>query len=173
MSAESTRLNDIYQKVLSEKLTTEAEIQTLKAKEDTLRQVVRRETGEARSLTESEPQLAELSLQLKAAEESYQLINEAYEEARLGESKTGSEVTLQNKALVPSEPARPIKILHVGVTFVLSLVLSIGFAFMFDYFDSTVREIGQVERLFDAPVFATIPTVQNPALPGGGNILEP
>jgi uncharacterized protein involved in exopolysaccharide biosynthesis len=173
VSAESTRLNDIYQKVLSEKLGTDAEIQTLKAKQQTLRQVVSRETGVARTLTESEPQFAELALQLKAAEESYELINEAFEEARLGESKTASEVTLQDKALVPSEPARPIKILHVGVTFFLTLVLSVGFAFIFDFFDSTVREIDQVERLLDAPVFATIPAVPDSALPGSKNLLEP
>jgi uncharacterized protein involved in exopolysaccharide biosynthesis len=173
VSAESTRLNDIYQKVLSDKLSTDAEIQTLKAKEQTLRQVVSRETGVARTLTESEPHFAQLALQLKAAEESYELINEAYEEARLGEAKTASEVTLQDKALVPSEPARPIKILHVGTTFFLSLVLSVGFAFMFDFFDSTVREIDQVERLFGAPVFATIPAVPNSALPGSKNLLEP
>jgi uncharacterized protein involved in exopolysaccharide biosynthesis len=165
ISAESTRLNDIYQTILTEKLSTEAEIQTLIAKERTLRQVVSRETGLARALTESEPQLAEMALQLRSAEQSYELINEAYEEARLGESKTASEVTLQDRALVPSEPARPIKILHVGTTFLLGLVLSVGFAFMLDFFDSTLREIEQVERLFEVPVFATIPAVPDAALP--------
>ena len=115
--------------------------------------------------------MSALALQLKAAEESYQLINEAYEEARLGESKTASDLILQDKALVPSEPARPIKILHVGTTFVLSLVLSIGFAFMFDFFDSTLRDIDQVERLFDVPVFATIPAVQNVELPRNKKLL--
>ena len=173
VSAESNRLNDIYQKVLTDKLSTDANIQTLKAKEQTLRQVVSRETAEARALTESEPELSELALQLKAAEHSYELINEAYEEALLGESKTASEVALQDKAMIPNEPARPIKILHVGTTFFLSLVLGIGFAFLFDFFDSTVRGINQVERLFEAPVFATIPAVPDSALPGSSNLLDP
>ena len=172
VSAESTRLNDIYEKVLSDKLSTDAEIQTLKAKEATLRGVVARQTDEAQKLTESEPRLSELALQLKAAEESYQLINETYEEALLGESKTASEVTLQEKALVPSVPARPIKVLHVGTTFLLSLLLSVGFAFLCDFFDSSVREISQVERLFEVPVIATIPTVPNSALPGTKNLLK-
>lgn len=161
VSSQSMRINDIYQKVLSEKLSTDAEIQTLKAKESALSEALSRETKRARSLTEKEPRLSELTMQLRAAEQSYELINEAYEEARLAESKAASEVAILHTALVPKAPAHPIKILHVGTTFVLSLLLSTGFVFFVNFFDSTLRDIEQVERIMELPVFATIPAVED------------
>lgn len=161
VSSQSVRVNDLYQSVLSQKLSNDAEIQTLKAKELALREALDREAAAAHKLTEKEPHLAELALKLKAAEQSYEMISSAYEEARLAEFKTASEVASLHPALVPTAPARPIKILYVGVTFVLSLLLSAGFVFFLNFFDSTLRDVSQVERIMQLPVFATIPAVKD------------
>lgn len=157
--SESMRLNDIYQKVLSEKLTLEAEMLAAREKDRALREVISQQRHELKSLTGKEPRLADLALRLETAEHSYQMINEAYEEARIAEARATNEVAVLHQALVPSAPARPIKILHVGTTTLLSLLLAVGFAFFLNFFDSTMRRIDQVERTLNLPVLATIPSV--------------
>ncbi len=159
VSSESMRVNDVYEKVLSEKLSTDAEIQSLVRKEQTLRRQIADETGAARALTEKEPRLSELSMQLQAAEKSYDEINQALEEARLAEARAANELVVLHEAMVPNAPARPIKILHVGTTLLLSVLLAIGFVYLYDYLDGTVHDSDQLEFLLERPVFATIPVV--------------
>ena len=173
VSAESTGVNEVYQKVLSEKLTAEAEIEALRAKRSALVLSIELERQRMRGLTEKEPRFGELTLRLQAAERSYELINEAYEEARIAESKAASELSILHDASVPAAPSRPIKILHVGVSAVLSLILAMGAVFLFDFFDSSVRTVDQVEGLLKVPVLATIPPMPQPPIsdeepPSGG-----
>lgn len=159
VSSESTRLNEIYQKLLSEELGTDAEIRSLEARAQALTAAIERERATLRSLTEKEPALGELTLQLAAAERSHQLINEAYEEARIAESRAASEVAVLHPALVPTAPARPIKIAHIGASAVLSLVLAVGAVLFLGFFDSSFRRVDQVERVLNLSVLATIPAV--------------
>lgn len=170
VSSESVRTNDIYQKLLSDRLATDAEIEAVTARIRAYDSSIGQETGLARALTSNEQRLGNLSLQLAGAERSYVLISEAYEEARIAESRAASEVSILHKAFVPRAPARPIKILHVGVSAGLSLVLAIGLAFLFNFFDTSIRRIDQVERVLNIPVLGTIPAVR-PVARGGGPLL--
>lgn len=160
--SESVRTSDIYQKLLGNRLATEAEIESLTARVRAYDNSIGQESSHARNLASKEQQLASLTLQLASAERSYVLIGEAYEEARIAESRAASEVSILHKALVPTAPARPIKILHVGVSAILSLLLAIGLTFLFDFFDNSIRSIDQVERILNVPVLGTIPAVQSP-----------
>ena len=157
VQSESVRTNDIYQKVLSDRLATDAEIEAVTARVRAYDRSIGQESGRAQDLAANEQYMANLILQLGAAERSFVLISEAYEEARISESRATSEVSILHKAFVPSAPARPIKILHVGVSAGLGLVLAIGLAFLFNYFDTSIRRIDQIERVLNIPVLATIP----------------
>jgi len=166
VSSESVQVNDIYQKVLGDKLANDAEIATLSARAGSLVATIQKETATAQRLMRNEPRLNELAYQLKSAEDTYQLLHETYEEARLAESKASPELIILSDAIVPRAPARPIKILHVATSFVLSLVLAIGFCFFLDAFDSSLRTIEQAEETLGVPVFATIPALSAGQSPG-------
>lgn len=159
VSSESVRANEIYRKLLSDRLATDAEIASVRARLSAYDGSIGREQIAAQNLTSKEQQFADLTLQLEGAERSYVLINEAYEEARIAESRSVSEMSILHQAFVPSAPARPIKILHVGVTAGLSLVLAVGLVFFLNFFDTSIRRIDQVERVLNIPVLATIPKV--------------
>jgi succinoglycan biosynthesis transport protein ExoP len=160
VSSESTRINDVYQKLLSDRLAADAEILSLQAKEKALSAALEREREAVGRLTAREPALGALTLQIEAAGRSHQLINEAYEEARLAEFRAASGVAVLHPALVPTAPARPIKIVHVGVSAALSLALAVGAVFFVGFFDSSLKRVEQVERVLDLPVLATIPAVR-------------
>jgi len=163
VSSESTRISEIHQQLQADLLGVTSQIEALRAKQQELSTTIGRETAVARKLIENEPGVGQLKLRLAAAERSYQLINEAYEEARLAESKTLSEVKLPSPALVPAEPVRPIKIVHILVTLLLSLALAVGAVFLGSYFDSKIYDIADAERSLGMPVLATIPAAEDPA----------
>jgi uncharacterized protein involved in exopolysaccharide biosynthesis len=158
--SESVRSNDIWQKLLGERLATDAEIEALTARINAYGGSIGQESGLARELTSNEQRLGDLTLRLAGAERSYVLLSEAFEEARIAESRAASEVSILHSALPPRAPARPIKVLHVGVSTGLSLVLGIGLAFLFNFFDTSLRSINQVERALNLPVLGTIPAVR-------------
>lgn len=159
VSSESVRANEIYRKLLTDRLATDTEIASVTARLRAYTSSIGQEELATQNLTSKERRFADLTLQLEGAEKSYVLIGEAYEEARIAESRTVSEMSILHKALAPSAPARPIKILHVGVTAALSVVLGIGLVFFLNFFDTSIRRIDQVERVLNLPVLATIPQV--------------
>lgn len=170
VSSESVRTNDIYQKLLGNRLSTDAEIEAVTARIKAYNGSIAEETGRARDLASREQPLANMLLQLASAERSYVLISEAYEEARIGGSRASNEIAILHRAFVPQAPARPIKIYHVAVSAGLSLVLAIGLAFLFDFFDTSIRRIDQVQRVLHLPVLATIPALE-PGTPRGTLII--
>jgi uncharacterized protein involved in exopolysaccharide biosynthesis len=161
VSSESTRASDIYQKLLADRLATDADIESLTARHGAYDRSIVQETAGAHSLSSKEKELTDLTVQLMASERSYLLINEALEEARIAESRVTSDVAILHSAAVPRAPVRPNKILHVSVSAVLSLVLGIGLVFVVGFFDTSIRRIDQVERIFQVPVLATIPAVRS------------
>jgi len=155
--SESTRMNDLHQKLESDLLSVRADIEATGAKERSLAQTLERETSLTRKLVDNQPNIEQVKLKLAAAEASFKLINEAYEGARLAESRTVSEISIPNPATIPFEPVRPIKVIHVGVTLTLALALAIGFVLFANFFDSTVYVVADAERVLGQPVLAAIP----------------
>ena len=162
VSAESSGINEVRQKLLAKKFDIESQIAALSAKQRALAATVQAQYGQARYLSSNEGRLRAAQLELTAAEKNYELTNEAYEEARLAEANASTEVVVLNAAAVPRAPILPIKIYHVGATLLLSMFLGIGFAFLSDYFDPHMWRSNQVEALLGAPVLASIPSMANP-----------
>lgn len=160
VSEESSRLNDLHQKLLSDKLTTETELQALQAKQQALVAALESERVKLAELSSKEPRFKELMLRLETAEHSYGLISEAHEEARIAETKAASELAILHPAMVPAAPSRPIKVLHVGAAAALSLLLAFGAVFLFDFFDTSIRTLDQVEGLLGISVLTTIPPME-------------
>lgn len=159
---ESMRTNDIYQKLLAEKLESDSEIESLTAKLDAYNKSVVEDVGTAHNLSAKEKQLSDLAMRLASSERSYVLISEAMEEARIAESRGSKELMVLSPAIVPKAPVRPIKILHVAVSAGLSLLLAVGLAFLAGFLDTSIRRADQIERLLQVPVLTTVP-----ALPAG------
>ncbi len=159
VQSESVRSNEIYQKLLTDRMSTDADISALTARIKAYSGSIGQENSAAQDLTSKEQQLGDLSLRLTSAERSNALISEAYEEAKIAESRAASEITILHKALVPTAPARPIKILHVGLSAALSAIVAIGLTFLLNFFDTSIRSIDQIEGVLHLPVLATIPAV--------------
>lgn len=162
VSAESSGINEVRQKLLTKKFEVESQIAALAAKQQSLSATVAAQSTEARVLSGDEGKLQAAQLALAAAEKNYELTNEAYEEARLAEVNAASEVMVLTTSAVPRAPFSPIKIYHVAATLLLSLFLGGGFAFVADYLDPYLRRVGDAEALLGAPVLGSISTSRSP-----------
>ena len=163
VSSETTRINDLHQKLESDLLSVSADMNATRARMGAIQTSIDSESRQLQNLLENQPDVEQIVLQLAAAEKSYQLINEAYQEALLAESKTVREVSLQGSVLVPIAPVQPIKFIHVGTTLLLSLALAIGFSLFGNYFDFRIYDAEDAEQGLDVPVLGTIPAVRRSA----------
>jgi len=161
--SETTRINDLHQKLESDLLSVSADAEATRARVQAMQTSVDTESRHLQKLVENQPGLEQIQLQLATAEKSYQLINEAYQEALLAESKTVREVSLQGSILVPIAPVQPIKFIHVAATLLLSLALAIAFTLFGNYFDSRIYDAEDAEQELDMPVLTTIPAFRRSA----------
>lgn len=65
-------------------------------------------------------------------------------------------ITIVDKAIVPSTPISPNVKLNILIAFCLGLLLAVGLAFLIDYFDDKIRTAEDVEKL-GIPLLGTVP----------------
>jgi len=68
-------------------------------------------------------------------------------------------VQIVDKAVVPTNPEKPKKLLNIAIAFVLGLMVSIGIAFFIEYLDNTIKTPDDVEKYLELPVLAVIPDI--------------
>jgi len=158
VSSESTRLSDVYQKVTADEASAEADVEAAEARRRSVAGAISRSKAGMKTLDQNQSRLAELTLHLDVAERSYKLLSDAYEEARIAEGRSASEVAVLHPALVPAAPERPIKILHVAVSGIMGLFLAVGYFVFLSYFDSSLRNLEDAKRILKLPVLTAIPS---------------
>jgi len=70
-------------------------------------------------------------------------------------------VQVIDAATVPDTPVSPRKVLNTVVAAVVGLIVGIALAFMFEYFDNSIRTPEDVERHLGLPVLTVIPDLGN------------
>ncbi|MDD3704656.1 MAG: Wzz/FepE/Etk N-terminal domain-containing protein [Clostridiaceae bacterium] len=65
-----------------------------------------------------------------------------------------------DRAEVPLKPEKPKPAIYMLIASVLSIMLSIFFIFVYEYFDNTVKTQEEIENYFMLPVLGVIPKVQ-------------
>jgi len=110
-------------------------------------------------LTEKKANLTRLQKQIAELENTYTLLSEKITQTQITKSINLGETNLQviSKAMVPVKPVKPKKTLNVAIAAVLGVMISIGLAFVMEFFDNTVRTQEDVERKLGLPVLGTIP----------------
>ncbi len=76
-------------------------------------------------------------------------------------SSGANNVTLIEQATPPSSPASPSLPLNLGIALALGLVACGAIVYIVDLTDSTIRDPGDVTRLFDVPVLGLIPAIRS------------
>jgi len=95
------------------------------------------------SLNHADEKLSSVDREHKVAEESYFIYEKRREEARISDEmdlRRVSNITILEKPYVVAEPVYPRKLLIIGISIPLGLLLGIGLAIILEYFGNLVRK---------------------------------
>jgi uncharacterized protein involved in exopolysaccharide biosynthesis len=141
-------------------------VQSVQAERDRLDAALRARRKQLTERPAKERNLLALTLNLQVAEEIYQLINKEYEEARIRTGKQINEIKIISQAKPPVSPAKPSRISYAGSAFLLALLLGVGWIYLREYLDTSIRRVADVERVLQVPVLATLPVTPPAPAPG-------
>ncbi len=79
--------------------------------------------------------LEKIDLKIETSTQDYKHLKDLYLESAAQVDSMPGETRVLHQSSVPKEPVQPIKIYHVGLTAFLSLFVSTGLVFIFDFFN--------------------------------------
>ena len=82
--------------------------------------------------------------------------NETLVSARMTGMGT-SYIKIVDRALVPDKPVGPIPLRNAAIALILGVIFGLGFAFLADFIDNTIKEPEDMERLTGLPSLGVIP----------------
>ena len=156
----ATYSNPIYQDLQRNLIATTAELKSQEARSGVLRSQLAQVDGEIKNLSLPENELRTLERQVVNEEDSYKLLSSKLEEARILEDMNRLKMTnisVIQKASVPSTPVKPRKQVNMMIGIVLGAFLGLGLALVSEYISQEVSTPSQVEMRLGVPVLATIP----------------
>jgi len=121
------------------KLEEEVKYNAYKASYNELDKIVKNYERRFNQLPERTIDLARLQREREAYEKLYLLVEEKYQEALINEQSTPGNVIIVDQARRANKPSKPNRILIVLVGIVLGTGMGLGFAFVRNYFDSTIK----------------------------------
>ncbi|HHW13687.1 MAG TPA: lipopolysaccharide biosynthesis protein, partial [Firmicutes bacterium] len=158
VSAETETANPIYQEFFLEASKLHVERLALQVRRDTLARLIAAQDGFFAQLPAKELELANLTRNAKVTEETYLMLKQKYEELRITEAMKSGGVRVLDEAVTPAQPIRPRKALNVAVAAFLALFVGVGWAFLSEYLDTTLRTAEELEQTLGLPVLGQIPS---------------
>lgn len=134
-------------KLLTQKVIEEdVKYQASKASLQELNGIVSKYEGKFNKLPEATIEYARRERERAALEKLYLLVEQKYQEAQINEQSQPGNVIIVDNARIPERPSKPNRPLIILIGFVLGAGLGIGYAFIRNYLDNTVKVPEDIER---------------------------
>ena len=127
------------------------------AREADLEAEIRQTKEEALTVSEKASTYNILQTESEEAKRIYDLVAQRAKEVDLNSSLLRNNLAVLDRAIVPSVPVRPRKLINLAVSMLMGLGLGIGVIFFLEYIDNTVRGAEQLSREFGVTTLAVIP----------------
>jgi len=118
--------------------------------------------GEYESLVAQSPQdserIAAASRAIALKEQTYTVLLEQYEQARIREALRANTLSVVEPAVVPEAPSKPRRVLNIALGFMVGLAGGTGLAFLFENLDTTLYTTQQIEQVTALSTLGKIPT---------------
>lgn len=134
------------------------EVQGNKAKVSSLNKLLAKYEKEFTKLPSQSLELARLERVRKSNEKLYLTLEEKYQEALINERAQLGNANIIDAALLPMSPAKPNRQFIVTIGSILGLALGIGFAFLRNYLDRSIKNPEEIESK-GISVLAWIPSI--------------
>lgn len=135
------------------------EIATLKdqitAKQDAINAVGTQKTAA------NDAEISRLNSELTQLRQSSAFLLQSYENIRLAEAQSTSNIVVVEEAQEPVSPVRPRTLQNTLLGAVVGLLLSMGIIFLIEYLDDRVRSPEQIDKVLKLPVVGLIARMTN------------
>ena len=148
------------QSLILQSLSLQIEVEVTKARENAFRGILSQYEARFKRIPDNQIELARLERQRTANEKVYMMLLEKSEEAKISEASEIGTVSLLDKAVIPQKQLWKKKILNIVLGFIMGLIISLGVAFIIEYFDTSIKDIEDVEETLKLPILASIPTIK-------------
>lgn len=110
-----------------------------------------------------ETELARLQSDLTQLRQSSAYLLQSFENIRLAEAQSTSNIVVVEEAEVPTIPVRPRTLQNTLLGAVVGLLLSMGVVFLIEYLDDRVRSPDQIDKILKQPVVGLIARMPIPS----------
>ncbi len=118
-----------------------------------------------------EAELTRLQAELTQFRQSYASLLQSYENIRVAEAGSISNIVIVEPAVMPTAPVRPKTLLNTALAAVVGLMLAVGVVFLIEYLDDSVRSAEQASQVLQLPVIGAIARLANGKGSGKGSKL--
>ena len=108
-----------------------------------------------------ESELARLQTELTQLRQSLAYLLQSYENIRLAEAQSTSNIVVVETATQPVNPIRPRIVQNTLLGALVGLMLSIGLVFLIEYLDDRIRSPEQIDKVLKLPVVGLIAKMNN------------
>ncbi|MHC4570469.1 MAG: GumC family protein [Planctomycetota bacterium] len=155
----TTGFNTVYKAAEKELLLEEVRSKALGAKREKLEQHIESYQNDLNKLNAYDTELKRLERQIQINEQNYKLYRKELEEARISDvldTEGIVNVKLIDPPAASFKPIRPRKLLTIGLGVILSVIFAMGFAFLSEYLDHSIKTPEDVRRYLDLHLLASI-----------------
>jgi tyrosine-protein kinase Etk/Wzc len=145
-----SKYTDIHPKVISLRR------KIAKSKQD-LSMAIAELSAQQKDLSSKEIRLVQLKRNVSMGQDVYMMFRTKHEEARILEAEKAEDVSIIEKAMVPTAPIKPNKNLNMIIGIFSGLLIGLIMAFVSESLDTTIGRIDDIEELLKVPVLGIIP----------------
>lgn len=138
----------------------ETDVSVLRAKENNLAESVAEFKNEALEMNTKRLEYSKLKGEVASTEELYNMLFRQLKETSITEDLEKSNISILESANQARDITPPLKREQtVAAGAIIGVFLGIGLAFLFEYFDKTLKNPEDVEQYLGLPVLGTIPKI--------------
>jgi succinoglycan biosynthesis transport protein ExoP len=108
-----------------------------------------------------EQEAAQIEREVQIAEKNYLALFDTLQSLSLAQATEVAGASVLDYASLPRSPIHPKPRANLLIAVILGLAIGFALALVIDYFDNTIKDTDEIERLFGLPLLAVIPRVRS------------
>ena len=149
-----------WRSLVQEAVQMEIQLKGLQQNEKALEDRVAKFKADHPELISKEVELTRLARTARIHEQTYMLLMDKHEEARLLKRTKASGIAIIDRATRPDRPVKPNVRLVLTLGVLMGLMAGGGAAFFLEYLDDSLKVERDIERFLGLPVVGVIPMIQ-------------